>query len=157
LNILLTSHFDSHGRSHIWIPRGGLRTALICYRKYDDCSHTHFLVDTAHNATKMWGELHLHPYGLSHSNLRYLQMYYLRKIMWHDWHYSHFLSCKAKVRVKLAKTGHGPYSSKSVVICLVLLLFVLFHVLFVCKCVLYYCHRVTTQLQLTNISKIHIP
>jgi hypothetical protein len=26
------------------------------------------------------------------------------------------------------------------------LLFVLFYVLFVCKCVLYYCHRVTTQL-----------
>jgi type III secretory pathway component EscT len=36
--------------------------------------------------------------------------------------------------------------------------FVLFHslppfcVLFVCNCVLYYCHRVATQLQLTNIS-----
>jgi hypothetical protein len=28
---------------------------------------------------------------------------------------------------------------------------VLFCVLFVCKCVLYYCHRVATQLQLTNI------
>ena len=29
---------------------------------------------------------------------------------------------------------------------------VLFCVLFVCKCVLYYCHRVATQLKLTNIS-----
>ena len=47
-----------------------------------------------------------------------------------------FLSGKANGRVKLAKTGHGPYSSTLVVICLVRLLFVLFYVLFVCKCVL---------------------
>jgi len=59
--------------------------------------------------------------------------------------------------------GHGPHSSKLVVICVVLLLyvlfyvpfvFVLFYVLFVRKCVLYHCHRVLTQLQLTNISYI---
>ena len=37
-----------------------------------------------------------------------------------------------------------------VVLCIVYL--VSFCVLFGCKCVLYYCHRVTTQFQLTNIS-----
>ena len=37
-----------------------------------------------------------------------------------------------------------------VVLCIVC--FVSFYVLFVCKCVLYFCLRVTTQLQLTNIS-----
>ena len=47
-----------------------------------------------------------------------------------------FHSCKANARVKLAKTGHGPHSSTLVVICVVRLLFVLFYVLFVCKCVL---------------------
>jgi len=31
-----------------------------------------------------------------------------------------FLSCKANAGVKLAKTGHGPHSSKLVVICVVL-------------------------------------
>jgi hypothetical protein len=43
-----------------------------------------------------------------------------------------FLSCKTNARVKLTKTP----SSTLVVICVVLLLFVLFYVLFVCKCVL---------------------
>ena len=67
-----------------------------------------------------------------------------------------FLSCKANARVKLAKTGHGPHSSTLVVICVVRLLFVLFVCYLCCSmyclCVNVYCHRVTTQLQLINIS-----
>ena len=47
-----------------------------------------------------------------------------------------FLTCKANARVKLAKTGHGPHSSTLVLICVVRLLFVLFCVSFVCKCIL---------------------
>ena len=46
------------------------------------------------------------------------------------------LSCKANARVKLPKMGHGPHSSTLVCICVVRLLFVLFYVLFMCKCVL---------------------
>jgi hypothetical protein len=64
------------------------------------------------------------------------------------------LSCKANATVKLAETGPGQHSPKLVVICVVRLLFVLFYVLFVCKCVLYRCHRVSTQLHLTNITYI---
>jgi len=48
----------------------------------------------------------------------------------------YFLSRKANARVKFPKKGHGPQSSKLVVICVVLLLFVLFYVLPVCKRVL---------------------
>jgi len=62
-----------------------------------------------------------------------------------------FLSCKANARVKPAKTGHSQHSSKIFCVVLCIVCFVLFCVLFVRKGVLYYCHRVATQLQLTNI------
>jgi hypothetical protein len=68
-----------------------------------------------------------------------------------------FLSCKANARVKLAKMGHGPHSTTLVCICVVrMLLFVLFGCYLCCfmqcLCVNVYCHRVTTQLHLINIS-----
>jgi len=47
-----------------------------------------------------------------------------------------FLSCKANASVKLPKIWRGPHSSTLLVICGVWSLFVLFYVLFVCKCVL---------------------
>ena len=64
-----------------------------------------------------------------------------------------FLSCKANARVKPAKTRHGPHTSK--LLCCSVCCFVLCRSVYcvcVCTYVLYYCHRVTTQLQLTNIS-----
>ena len=57
-----------------------------------------------------------------------------------------FLNFKANARVYLAKTGHGPHSSQ-LVNCVVLC------IVFLCKRVLYYFHRVSTQLQL-NISYV---
>jgi hypothetical protein len=57
-------------------------------------------------------------------------------ILYTDWGFPcYFLSCRANAWVKLAKTGHGPHSS-TLFICVVRLLFMLFSVLFVCKCVL---------------------
>ena len=60
-----------------------------------------------------------------------------------------FLGCKANARAILVKTWHGPHSSKIVVL---YVLFVLYCSMY-CLCVNVYCHRVTTQLQLTNINK----
>ena len=59
-----------------------------------------------------------------------------------------FLSCKVNTRVQLTKTGHSLHSSQ------LQLFIVFFYVLSVCKCVLYYCHQVSIQLQLTNIYHI---
>jgi hypothetical protein len=64
-----------------------------------------------------------------------------------------FLRCTANSRVKPAKIGARPalnFQYFCVVICIVY--FVSFCVLFVCNCVLNYCHPVATQLQLRNIS-----
>ena len=79
-----------------------------------------------------------------------------RAYLWHKWLYHYhltevspcfFLSCKANARVQLAKTGHGPHSSKNFCVVLHIVCFVSLCVLFVYKCVLYYCHQVATQLQ----------
>jgi len=63
-----------------------------------------------------------------------------------------FLTCKANARVKLAKTGHSPHSTTLVVF--VLFVCYLCCSLF-CLCVNVYCHQVTTQLQLINISILY--
>ena len=70
-----------------------------------------------------------------------------------------FLSCKANARVYNSQRRGTPLTLPNFVVNFVVLLLivlfllnVLFYLLFVCKWVLYYCHRVSTQLQLTNVS-----
>ena len=55
--------------------------------------------------------------------------------------------CSVVRQIPGAKTGRGPHSSKTFFVVLCIVCFVSFCVLFVCKCALYYCHRVATQLQ----------
>ena len=55
---------------------------------------------------------------------------------------------------------YGPHNNICILIVMYVLFcifrfIVLFYVLFLCKCVLYYCHWVSTQLHLTNISSRH--
>ena len=60
-----------------------------------------------------------------------------------------FFSCKANPKVNPAKTGARPALLPNFCVVLCIVCFVTFSVLFVCICVLNYCHRVATQLQLT--------
>ena len=62
-----------------------------------------------------------------------------------------FLNCSTNAVKNSQKRGTAStFSNCCVVLCI--FCFVLFCVLFAFKCVLYYCHQVATQLQLTNIS-----
>jgi hypothetical protein len=98
----------------------------------------------------------------------YCMFMYLHRASWHssatitEGFPCFFLSCKANDRVKPAKMGHGPHASNMCrstyclfLFCSIYCLFCVFCVSFVCKCVLYYCHRVVTQLQLRR-KKIYI-
>jgi len=88
----------------------------------------------------------------------YVSVFLLYVYVWLPWlrfFRAFFLSCKANARVKPAKTGHGLPSSQFLC-CSMYFCFVSFRLLFVCICVLSYCHRVTIQLQFTNISYYQI-
>jgi hypothetical protein len=67
-----------------------------------------------------------------------------------------FSSVVRQMPGKAHKDGARPALLLNLCVAVCIVCFVLFCVLFVCKCVLYYSHRVATQLQLTNIS-YHIP
>jgi hypothetical protein len=88
----------------------------------------------------------------------YFMFMYLHSASWHpsailtEFFPCFFLSCKANAGVKPTKMGHDPHSSKHFCVVVCIVCFVSFCELFVCKCVLYYCHWLATQFQLTNVS-----
>ena len=72
-----------------------------------------------------------------------------------DWGFSVlFLRFWGKCQGITSQDGARPALFQNCCVVLCIVCFVSFYVLFVCKCVLYFCHRMTTQLQLTNISYI---
>ena len=83
--------------------------------------------------------------------MRYCCLHILRR-GYPDWGFSVlFTRLQGKCQGITSQDVARPlFQNCCVVLCIVC--FISFYVLFVCKCVLYYCHRVTTQLQLTNIS-----
>jgi hypothetical protein len=97
----------------------------------------------------------LTPFYLKHKqyqNLVLINLNILFCIFFANWHSQatltedfpcFFLSCKANARVYLAKDG-----ARSALFLISELFCSRWYVFFVCKCVVYYCHWVSTQLQL---------
>jgi len=111
---------------------------------YSTTNKMHLLSQIIYSCKTLYMFWTVFPPIIRSSKLRIQQQYMsnsccyllLSAIRWSSVFLCFFLSCKANARVKLAKSGHGPHSSTLVVIYVVWLLFVLFCVLFVCKCVL---------------------
>jgi hypothetical protein len=61
-----------------------------------------------------------------------------------------FLSCKANCQGKTRRDGARPALFQNFCVVLFIVCFLSFCLLFMCRCVLYYRHRVATQLQLTT-------
>jgi hypothetical protein len=97
------------------------------------------------------------------STYSYCMFMYLHRASWHssatltEGFPCFFLSSKANARVKSAKNLARPATFQNFCVVLYIVCFMSFCLLFVCKCVLYYFQRVSTQLQFNKyITSYHI-
>jgi hypothetical protein len=122
--------------------------------------------------TGEWRQIHNEKLNDLYSSPNIVRVIKSRKMIW-AWHVARMVERRGVCKVLVGKSevkrplGRPRYRLQDnyvfllLCLCILIVKYVLFFVfsfivllcvLFLCKCVLYYCHRVSTQLQLTNIS-----
>ena len=143
--------------NRLYIYKSYIRIYIYIYILYDNCCFYNSLF--SHNLSYSYCSISYH-YIYIHTHIYiYIYIYtfiWLNVLKSPDW----FCNIYIYILLVMYSNWYGIYIFLFQCLCIFIVIYVsfcvfciiFFSVLFVCKCVLYYCHRVSTQLQVTNIS-----